>query len=278
MKLFGSFGPTSRKSSIFILGCQRSGTTLLERIFDVAIGISVYGEGDKRAMRTKNFYRIRDQRTIRRLIARDPERIVAFKPLNDSQHADRLLQAHPNAKVIWIYRSFGDTINSMVRKWGSHESNIVKWIRDNAPTPRLAADQPSFAIYAERMHPDTLARISSLANDRITDEDGAALVWYIRNRIFFDLNLQNDRRVLLVRYEDLVTDPESNLARIGDFAGCTLDSTCSAIIVSSSIAKEASPTLQGPIEELCRTLQASLDATYETQRRLNRFSMPIVLP
>jgi hypothetical protein len=49
--------------------------------------------------------------------------------------------------------------------------------------------------------------------------DGGALFWYARNRLFFELNLADEERVLALKYEDLVSEPERSLRRVYEIAG-----------------------------------------------------------
>ena len=63
----------------------------------------------------------------------------------------------------------------------------------------------------ERIPDDALARLrtATLAGP----EDGAVLLWWLRNSHLFSLGLDRDPRVLVIRYEDLVGDPAPVLER-----------------------------------------------------------------
>jgi hypothetical protein len=237
---------------------------MLENVLEQPPELSVYGEGNRKAMKVDAYYRFRDERTIKKLISRDRNRFIMFRPLNDAQHADRHLMLHPNSKAIWIYRRYPDTINSAVKKWGEHQKNIIMWIKNEADKENFAPKEEHlpYSIYAERMHPETLAVIKKLAFDGLTDEEGAALVWYIRNQIYFDLHLQHDNRVLLVKYEDFVTEPELNLKRIFEFIGFKTQKNYADDIFSSSIGKNPAPALNSEIENICRNMMERLDGLY----------------
>ena len=47
----------------------------------------------------------------------------------------------------------------------------------------------------------------------MSDFEGAVLKWYVRNQLFFDLDLATREDVLLAKYEDLVTQPSANFSR-----------------------------------------------------------------
>ncbi len=261
MNPFRLFPRRQSKRVVFVLGCQRSGTTMLEKLLGRHDGVTVYGEGDRRAMRVEAFYRFREEDAIRKLIACARTPLVVFKPLNDSQHADRLRELHSDTKMIWIYRHYSDTINSMIRKWGENQKRIVHWIRDHASGERLRSwDGENWeSIFAERVSPESLRMVRELAGDDISYEDGAGLVWTLRNQIYFDLRLDQDPDVLLVKYEDLVSSPEAGLAGIFRFIGLDGHGDYVGEIAASSVGKEPPPVLAPRIEELCRGMLERLD-------------------
>lgn len=267
MRLGNLFSFYKPKTIIFVLGCQRSGTTMLENVLEQISKFSVYGEGSKKAMRVDAYYRFRDEETIRGLISRDRKRFILFRPLNDAQYTDRYLKLYPNSKAIWIYRRYPDTINSAVKKWGEIQKNIIIWIRNEAGKEKLMTEVEHllYSIYSERIHPETLAVISKIANDSMTKEEGAALIWYIRNQIYFDLNLQQNNKVLLVKYEDAVTEPETNFKRIFEFIGIKTRKTYADNIFSSSIGKNPAPVINPRIENICMGLMEKLDSLYSNQ-------------
>lgn len=267
MRIGRLFSSDKLKTVVFVLGCQRSGTTMLENVFKQLPKFSVYGEGNKKAMRVDAYYRFRDEGTIRELISRDRKRFIIFRPLNDAQYVDCHLKLYPNSKAIWIYRRYPDTINSAVRKWGENQKNIIMWIRNEAGKEKLVTEEEHlpYSIYSERMHPETLAVISKLANDGMTNEEGAAFIWYIRNQIYFDLNLQHNNKVFLVKYEDFVTEPEPNLKRIFEFIGFKTRKTYANNIFSSSIGKNPAPVINPGIENICKGLMERLDSLYSNR-------------
>ena len=268
MNPFRLFRRRRDKVVTFILGCHRSGTTMLEKVLGRPDEVSLYGEGNRKAMRVKEFYRFREDAGIRKLIARDPKRFIVFKPINDSQHADRLLELYPGAKAVWIYRSYGDTINSMIRKWGGNQRRIIDWIRDHGD--HLEGDGLNEwdgdnweSIFAERISSESLSLIRGLGSDALSQEDAAGLVWYLRNQVYFDRDLPSDPRALLVRYEELVTSPEEELKRIFEFVGLDGHEEYVPEIVASSVGKESPPVLVPEVEELCRGMLEQLDVARE---------------
>lgn len=256
------------RTAVFILGCQRSGTTMLEKVLGSAEGVSLYGEGNRKAMKTQQGYRLRDDSVLRNLIRRDRNPFIVFKPLNDSQHVDRLLGLHEHVRVIWIYRHYHDTINSMIRKWGDSQKRTVTWLRDNVQKAGAAEwdgkNQQSF--YAERLTDEGLSVLRELVTPEMTAEDAAGIMWYLRNRIYFDRNLQERSNALLIRYEELATSPMEQLGRIFEFVGLQGHEECAREIKASSVGREKPPALAPAIRDLCDGMLGRLDAAKSSPR------------
>ncbi|MBI3951347.1 MAG: sulfotransferase [Acidobacteria bacterium] len=240
---------------IFVVGCQRSGSNMLMNVFDQFNEAWIYNEGRN----TPAFvnYRIRPNAVLDALIRQTRARYVVFKPLCDSQWVDRLLTIRPNAQAIWIYRDHRDVARSAVRKWGSHQKNVIRGI----------ATLPSEAVgwQAERITPKTIALVKRFYSPQMSDLAGAALKWYIRNQIYFDLNLQHRDDVLLVRYEDLVLYPDQTFPRLFDYLGCRYETEHTREVFSSSVGGSGNIELPDEIETLCDSTLKRLDSVYRSQ-------------
>jgi len=101
-----------RKVPAFILGCQRSGTTICQNVFSGSKEVAVFRQGSKEVM--TEGWRLRPYDEIQALIDRQKARVILFKPINDSQAALEILEQFDNSRVVWIYRHFHDTANSAV--------------------------------------------------------------------------------------------------------------------------------------------------------------------
>lgn len=256
-----SEGPVCRndrvKAPIFIVGCQRSGTTMLVRLLTACPQMRVYGEESKEAF--SKGVRIRPEAVIRSLVHDSPEPIVIFKPLNDTQHVDDLLNIQPNAKAIWMYRHFHDVVNSMVEKWGDVQIEAVRQIANGIYSG------PGAEALGECVSPENLVLARKLNKNGLSPVDAAAFIWYLRNIIYYDLNLDADPAVLLCKYEDAVTDPERYIRRLFDFIGGAFSSGYVAKVSSASIDKCAPPALDAEIARLCGELLDRIDASYHRQ-------------
>jgi hypothetical protein len=75
----------------------------------------------------------------------------------------------------------------------------------------------------KRISADTVRLFGELFREDLSNEDGACLYWYMRNQLYFDLNLNTDPRVLIAQYEDTVLNQEKAFRRIFGFLGFPYD-------------------------------------------------------
>lgn len=247
----------ANKKAIFIVGCQRSGTTMFIRVLNHCAQIEVYGEGNKAAFGEGS--RVRSEATLRSLIHNSRKPIVVFKPINDSQNTDRLLQINPNAKAVWIYRHFHDVVNSMVRLWGDVQKTSVHRIATGT------YKGPGGQALGERISATNLTLARKLDERGLSPNDAAAFIWFLRNSIYFDLKLDVNSDVLLCNYEDMITRPEWYFERVFYFIGGEFSPTYVADILSPSINKKDAPVLDPQVAGLCEGLMKRIDEQHRLQ-------------
>jgi hypothetical protein len=257
-----------KTTPVFILGCQRSGTTMFQRMFARSRHVEKYDEGNRRAMTEK--WRLRDDAVINELISNSGKKVALFKPLNDSQWADRFLETFPGLKLIWMFRDPFDTVNSAVAKWGGGQLNMVAWIANairetgslQAAMPLLET-RPGYAIYAERMSQGACDKLLQWTDRPLTEHAGAAVLWYLRNRIYFDLGLDNEDRTMAMGYEALVRSKEKHIREICAFIGIRYSSKYAGDIRMSSVNKSPRPNLPDDIEESVVGLYGKMNAALD---------------
>ena len=246
--------------AVFVVGCQRSGTTMLLNVLGKCAECRVYHEGNGNN-EAYDYYRLRSNDTVKHLIQKSHEPTVVFKPVLDSQHTDRFLDLYPNAKAIWMYRHYRNVVNSSVRKWKGDHRDIMYGI---AAGIQRDPKHHQYAI-SDRLSDRTVGLVRKLCSLNTSPEDGAALLWYVRNQIYFDLELEKNQRVLLVRYEDLVTRPQQYFARIFGFIGCNFDQEYVDDIFDTSVKESPGPAINKEVEVLCREMVQQLDHQYSVQ-------------
>lgn len=246
--------PLTRKTPVFVVGCNRSGTNMVCG----AIGRSPHGWDYRErdfSIAFRSYY-LRADWIIEQLIRRTPAPLVSFGSILDSQFTDDLLARFDGAKALWVYRGYEDVANSCARmQWGYELKNFARWIA-HGEIERLGAR-------GERLAPETLRVFRHHFTEDLTLEDAACLYWYMRNRLYFDLDLHNEQRVLLVQYEDAVLNSERAFQEIFDFLGFPFHPTVIEDVSVTSVGKHPQPMIDRAIEGICSALKSELDACFE---------------
>lgn len=214
---------------------------VLERSYET----DVYHERDPRAF---NDYLMRDKSVIDSLMNESPAPRFVIKALCESQKLRKLLDDYEPAKAIWVMRDYHDVVNSMLVSF-SGQAEQVK---------RIANDRDSEGWRGSGMTDETHELVNELVSDDITDASAAALLWYFRNKLFFDQNLNSDPRVQIVQYESLVVSPHKTFKRLLDFVDISYSERLSSKVFSSSISRRPPPKIDTKITELCDGMLNSL--------------------
>ncbi len=203
----------NQKQILFIFGCQRSGTTITSDILGKLNYVKSYAEvnteitdqdteeGDLHTIRLNPLEDVKQK-----LLAR-PEPIVVVKPLVESQYASKILDYFPNSRALWMYRNPQDTVSSLINRFGARTKKRVFY--------RMIGEKDNWR--AEGITDELKETLSQFAGDGLTIPDAWGLFWYARNSLFFSQTLQDDQRVVLVKYQKLVQQKdylESVLNRI----------------------------------------------------------------
>lgn len=245
--------PATKKVPVFIIGCNRSGTNMVCK----AIGKHPYGwdywESDFSL--AFNGYYLREDWIIELLIRHTPAPIISFGCILNSQTADELLSRFEGARAIWVYRQYVDVANSCARmQWGYHLKDLVRWVA-RGELERLGAR-------GKRISTGTVRLFSRLFREDLSNIDSACLYWYMRNQLYFDLDLHQDPRVVIVQYEDAVQNKENAFRRIFNHLGFSFDPAAIGDIFASSVGKHPKPSIDPAIQEVCEGLKTRLDQHY----------------
>lgn len=230
---------------VFVLGIQRSGTTMLMFAFHQHPDIAVYDES--RASKAFLDFRLRSLENSKKLITSSCFPFICFKPLADSHLANQLFAAFPCARVIWALRDYSDVANSFLRKF-PHATRAIRLV---------CSGQEGGGWFQEGISGETGHILRGLPWRNFSDYDFACLVWWARNRLFFEQKLNEDSRVMLLRYEKLVTEPEVSLQLVTQFIGVPFSSKMTMYIHAKSIARHTRPKISKTVLELCDELSAA---------------------
>lgn len=225
----------------FIAGVQRSGTNMLMDVLERSLLTDVYHERDARAF---DNYSMRDIDTIAALHRRCRAPHFIIKSLCELQRLPQLRRRFPGSRIVWIVRHYDDVVNSMLVSFRNHASQIR----------RLAQDKLAVDWRGEGMSDATQALLRRFAGPELSDASGAALMWYLRNVLFFEQGFDRDEGVLLVSYERLVAAPQAEFARIFAFLGLAYRPWHSRRVVASSVGRRQPPAIDPAVRMECDAL------------------------
>lgn len=195
---------------VYLVGLQRSGTNMLARGLDIAPEFEVHNENDRAVF---DHFKLREDDVVRRVVLASTHQYVLFKPLCDSHRVDHLLDSLGTAspgRAIWAYRNVDGRVRSAVSKFGR---NNLLFLRD------IAAGKGAGMWQAQRLSEATLDQVSSFDYSTMTPETAAALFWWMRNGLYFEIGLDRRDDVLLASYEDMLTDPVAAMLAVCRFLG-----------------------------------------------------------
>ena len=245
------------KKILFIVGCQRSGTTMMLRILERDRQSRVYGEFSELSL-GPNRTLLKPFAEVRKLIDRDPAPFVVVKPLVETQRLPELFEHFPEAKALWMYRHYKDVVSSNLKNFG--EGNGVDDLR-----PIAQRDPANWRSSHASEEVQQIAR--RFFSEEMSPFDAAALFWYARNSLYFDMDLPNHPRVMISRYNDIVLDPRTKLSEIYRFVDRPFpDDIIRHDIQASSVGKGKAVDLTPEIEELCQQMLARLDQAYQASK------------
>jgi hypothetical protein len=240
---------------LFIVGCQRSGTTMMLRLFDADFNCRGFNDfSELTSADTKSGVRWNPLPDVAAVINRVPAPLVVAKALVETQNVRKLLDYFPFSKALFMYRRrYTDVACSDMAKFGVR--NGVDNLR-----PIAAGDPHNWRSEgASRSVQELAARLWS---QEMNANDAAAFFWYARNQLFFDLDLANHPAVMLCQYEHLTQHPAASMRRIYDFVGIDPPDVLKMEVVRPP-GKEKVLELSSEVRLLCEQLQARLDAHFQ---------------
>ena len=248
----------AQQSILFIVGCQRSGTSMLLHVFEGDLNTQCFAERSKLTSNdTARGIRLNSLDLIKRDLSKIRAPFIVIKPLVESQNTPTLLDYFDNSRAVWMYRNYKDVALSNIKQFGIHSglSNLRPIINNETSNWR-----------AEVVSEHVRETISRHFSENMNPYDAAALFWFARNSLYFDLKLDEDPRVILCRYEDFVVEPEKHMRAIYQQVGQAYPATGIASIVhSNSIKKGKDIEFSPQVEQIVQDLQYKLDSVYQAK-------------
>jgi hypothetical protein len=240
---------------VFVVGVQRSGTNMLVRGLERSPEFEVRNENDREAFER---FQLRPDPVIRALVERSGHRYVLFKPLIDSHRVPQLLDelgTQSPGRAIWAYRHVDGRVRSSIAKFGDSNLQALR---------RIAAGDT--AIWqAGGLSTARLETIGSFDLEAMSAESGAALFWWLRNQLYFDLGLDERSDVTLAWYEATVADPEVAIGRICAFLDLPYRPGFAAHIDRRAAGRRPPLPLDPRARALCDALQDRLADAYRAR-------------
>jgi hypothetical protein len=235
---------------LLILGCQRSGTTLMLDVLDRDRRTVTYPE---ESVLTSNADKLRllPLSLVNDYIARLHVPLVVLKPLVESQRAPELLTNLRRARALWMYRRYNSVAVSNLKHFGQDNgARDLHLLLTNTP--------PNWR--GEVVPAGTREVIESLSSLDMRTHDAAALFWWARNMLFFELGLHNRDDVLLVSYEDLITNPSTVMRGVYDFMDFSFPQwNITQEIKPNALKRGQDAALSREVEQLCEALYDRLN-------------------
>ncbi len=251
--LFRAEAPRTRP--VFVLGSQRSGTRLPLVVLERSPDIITYSEGSSRFF---DRVLLKDDDIVTQRLRESRFPVVVLKPICESHRALQLLERFEAARAIWIFRSFQDTVNSVSARWRNGRDSLGHLASGNLEKAGWRAGgltEEKFDLVRRHYRDDMSLHAAN------------AMMWYLRNSLFFDLQLEKRRDVLLVQYEDLVLEPQKSFSRMFRFVGLPFKDEFVKGVYSSSVKAKPFPAIPSSIQSLCEQLHDQLVETYTSAVR-----------
>ena len=236
---------------VYLIGLQRSGTNMIARGLEEAPEFEVRNENDRAAFER---FQLRPDPVIRELVARSGQRYVLFKPLCDSHRANDLLDGMNTpspGRAIWAFRDVDGRVRSSLAKFGASNLDALR---------RIASGEGDGMWQAGGLSPERLSQVRELVGDDTSPETAAALFWYLRNSLYFDLGLDRRPDVLLVSYGAMVADPAAEMRRICEFLELPYRPQLHEHVDARASAERPPLAIDARVRALCDELGSRLEA------------------
>lgn len=237
--------PVEERRALVVVGCQRSGTTMLQQsLLDRSWRVVILEEHDRRLVRPDDPDRIlwKPLQEVSVRMTRLPFELVVVKPLVESHRTIEILNSLPRAKAIWMLRHYLAVAKSDVARFGPSNGarNLSRLVAGNTSDWRTNCTA------------EVRKQVAILIESGLSPLDAAAVFWWARNQLYFDQRLSEDDRVRVLRYESLIDMPSECLRGISDFLGLSL--TSRAMVNAIREPRKLTGELHPSVEDLCSSL------------------------
>jgi hypothetical protein len=237
-----------RAVPVYVVGIQRSGTDMVVESLRRAPEIEVHNEHE----RSRAFcdYQLRDDETIAELVRSSRHRCIAFKALCDSDRVVHLMEdldTPSRGRSIWVVRGMEGRVRSTLARWPENNRRVLR---------AVAAGEDAAHWEGRGLSEERRELIRSFDYDAMTQASAAALLWLVRNSLYFDLGLHERTDVALVAYERILERPQEMIAGLCDFLSVPYRPRMTAHIAPRPPATGGSLEVDPLIAQRCAELEA----------------------
>lgn len=232
---------------VFIVGMQRSGTTTLVRVFERDLRTRVFQEHSPLSNQDlERKIRLNPLPDVERALQQVRAPVVVLKPLVETQKTPMLLEHFAPSLAVWCYRHYLAVAQSNIRQFADRGGR-------NNLRPIVRRDQDNWR--AEIVPEAVQETVDRLFSEDMPQLDAAALFWWVRNHLFFDLRLDADARVHMLSFDRFATDPRKAMGEIYDRLGVSYPPNNVTAGVDARVARPNPDIgLNSEIRQLCETL------------------------
>lgn len=230
--------PTRASNPAFVVGCGRSGTTMLLRQLGESKHVEIWNEDHPDVFEK---WRLRDMQCIDAAMRKSWAPVCLFKPILNTHQTRQLLTRFAEGRIVFCFRHVDDVANSSLRKFGEnhHLKTMERWLEND------------FAEFHQARSVITEEFVRARYSTSLSPASASALVWLFYNRLWFDLQLESEERAALVEYEELVRNPDRYFRNLSNFLGVPFDQAMISGIVQTSIKKNRTPDISAQIRADC---------------------------
>ena len=246
---------------VFVMGYGRSGTTMLLDTFEHDMRIDVFGENDPRVAEDHMLVRSH----VGQVISGSRARVIVMKPILDSFSVCDLMREHPTALVIWALRALDPVVISALKKFGT---SVADELRD------LVVGNQGGGWLKRGIAPTTLSHLRQLDTSQYGPNEWMALVWWAVNRTLLSRELVANNRLLLVRYEELICDPDQWMRTIYRFIGLPFRLGSTKWVEPQATSRPVEVAIRQDVRRLCADLSRDIDRQFglETNEKATKRS------
>jgi len=240
-----------REAVVLIVGCQRSGTSLMLELFDADRRSVTFPERSPLSSSAEDRLRLKPLPEVKGRLERIRAPLLVLKPLVESQNVPALLDGLDNSHAIWMYRRPESVAASDLSYFGveNGERNLRLLLSNEPPNWR-----------GEVVPETTRSVLSRHYQPGMDPQDAAALFWWARTSLFFDLRLDERPDVRLCSYERLVSQPEQTMRLLYEFVGVTYpERDITGGVHRQSVGRRDDFPLSPEVRRLCEELWERLE-------------------